>query len=582
MDRISGRARSRITAALGGLLLGVGSFWLAGGTAQALSVSGPYSSAVLALHPVAYYPLADSGPGTMSDVSGNGHNGVYGGPSGTTSDLTFGQSGPLSGNDSPNLAVTSDEATIGEFVGGSFLPSGNSARTAEAWFKSNGTTSSSAHYTLVSWGTGGTNAPFGLDADQHDVRIDTYNGTVAFDTNANIFDGQWHFLAVTYDGTSERAFLDGTQLESAKPPPNGPLATVSPSTMLVGDWLDHAFNSPIAGEEADVAVFAAALSPAQILGQFRASQITCFVSNGPELTSALADTTCGTIDLAQGTYQGPFTASRPVGLVGAAQSTTVLDGGGPVFTVSPGASVSVSNLTVTGGSNSNQGGGIFNGGTLSLTNVLVSGNRTSSEGGGIFNDDILTISNSVVSRNTAASDGGGIFSGNTLTVTNSTITDNASAGGDGGGIFNGDALSIFQSIVSNNSISPAGHDGGGIFNGDQLFMSGDTVTGNSAPSDGGGIFNGDTLTIVAGLIAHDTAGSDGGGIFNGGTLVMTGSGGIDYNTAASDGGGIFNADTATLTGTTIQGNRASLGGGIDDVGFLYPTAVSLNGNFPPP
>ncbi|MEO0854521.1 MAG: choice-of-anchor Q domain-containing protein, partial [Cyanobacteria bacterium J06648_11] len=99
--------------------------------------------------------------------------------------------------------------------------------------------------------------------------------------------------------------------------------------------------------------------------------------------------------------------------------------------------VSLSGLTLTGGSTSGSGGGIFNRESLLLADSTVSGNSAADDGGGIFNRfSTSTISNSTVSGNSAG-DGGGIFNDfSTSTVSNSTVSSN-SAADDGGGIYNG-------------------------------------------------------------------------------------------------------------------------------------------------
>jgi hypothetical protein len=86
------------------------------------------------------------------------------------------------------------------------------------------------------------------------------------------------------------------------------------------------------------------------------------------------------------------------------------------------------------------GGGIYNRGTLSVTSSNVSGNSlnayaiTDAYGGGIFNDvgGSATVSNSTIANNEAtgsdSGNGGGMYNRGTLTVTNSTISGNSAYG----------------------------------------------------------------------------------------------------------------------------------------------------------
>src|SRR5262249_25464548 len=123
---------------------------------------------------------------------------------------------------------------------------------------------------------------------------------------------------------------------------------------------------------------------------------------------------------------------------------------GRVFEVAPGATVSLSGLTIAGGQVHDRGGGILNarpgtgshdGGRLPARSGLLATTtvRNGGIGGGIENCGTLTVSNSTLANNTAeAGGGGGIENSGTLTVSNSTLANNAAQGG--GGILNNGML----------------------------------------------------------------------------------------------------------------------------------------------
>jgi len=123
--------------------------------------------------------------------------------------------------------------------------------------------------------------------------------------------------------------------------------------------------------------------------------------------------------------------------------------------------VTISGLTVRGGSATSTGGGIQNqgGGLLTLSNMALIGNSTTSSGGGVhnFSDSDLTLVNVTVSGNSAASNGGGVSAtdGN-IALTNVTITGNtadsdAAGGGNGGGLReSAAAVTVRNSVVSGN------------------------------------------------------------------------------------------------------------------------------------
>jgi hypothetical protein len=164
----------------------------------------------------------------------------------------------------------------------------------------------------------------------------------------------------------------------------------------------------------------------------------------------------------------------------------------------------------------------IDGGSVTLSGVTVSGG-SADQGGGILavNTD-LTVKNSTITGNTASQAGGGIFAlGGTLNVMSSVVDGNSAGGGSfgqGGGIAASDATVIISaSTVSNNSVSALVQnsgtadvptvDGAGIYAlGGTLAISGSKLesntasaftSGNSATCLGAGIgTSGTTVTIT--------------------------------------------------------------------------------------
>jgi predicted outer membrane repeat protein len=135
---------------------------------------------------------------------------------------------------------------------------------------------------------------------------------------------------------------------------------------------------------------------------------------------------------------------------------------------------------------------VASGATLNLSNLTISdGLSAEDDGGGILNNGTLTVTNSTFSSNQSVDDyGGAIYNGGTLTVTNSTFSGN-SAGGGGGAIENGGAnFTDGTLIVINSTFSGNGAAGGGaIGNGGTLTVTNSTFSGNEADFGGGAINN---------------------------------------------------------------------------------------------
>jgi hypothetical protein len=116
--------------------------------------------------------------------------------------------------------------------------------------------------------------------------------------------------------------------------------------------------------------------------------------------------------------------------------------------------------------------------------------------------------------------------------------------GFGGGVF-----SILGSTTIDDSTLAANQapylDGGGIFDfRGTVALDHATVSGNSAFGDGGGIWSGGQFSCESSTLADNTAGATGGGLFNG--LV----------------------GQAQVMDSEVQGNRATAGGGMSNLGQL--------------
>jgi CSLREA domain-containing protein len=241
-----------------------------------------------------------------------------------------------------------------------------------------------------------------------------------------------------------------------------------------------------------------------------------------------------------------------VNINGPEPGTLTVSGGNQtgIFLVDPGAgAVSISALTLTDGSSTTNGAAIdATGAPLALTNVTISGNTTTDRGGGVYSDSALTISGSTITGNTAGSGGGIAIVGKygVATIENSTISGNTAQ--TGGGIYSVfDALSITGSHIDTNQATSSS--GGGIATlAGSLSLTGSTVSGNTSSQGGGGILSQTKYgtTIDSSTISNNTA-TDGGG------LDVLGA----FPVSAPDQNSVLVQDS------TISGNQAPNGAGIE-------------------
>jgi len=243
-----------------------------------------YSRAVMSDSPTAYFRLDDSSGPTMSDSSPSANNGTY------AAGVRFGVPGAMAG-DSAVAAVTPSSG-IGTGGPSSGL-TGDHNFTLEAWFCRTGTVQDQS---LVSMGQPGEGNIAGLstwisntgNGTPSQLVLDLYVGVAnagslpIWDTrtvNVNLWNGQWHYLAITYSATADKVtgYVDGHDLGSLTPVT---AINLLPNPIRVGYWVDTYINQNVIGDMDDVAVYPTALSPARIEAHFVASRRSLTSASG--------------------------------------------------------------------------------------------------------------------------------------------------------------------------------------------------------------------------------------------------------------------------------------------------------------
>ena len=240
-------------------------------------------------------------------------------------------------------------------------------------------------------------------------------------------------------------------------------------------------------------------------------------------------------------------------ITGPAAGVTISGGGtSRVFQLDPGVTATLSGLTITGGSMSGFGGGVYaDHATLTLRACTISGNLATFGGGLLINEGSATLEYCIIDGNRASADGGGLDNyGGTATLDGCTISSN-SADNSGAGIFAG----LKSSVIPTTSLINT------------------TVADNSAVSGGGGLFSQGTATLNDCTFSGNIAGGSGTRGYGGGILTQSQDllsltdCTITANTATTSGGGIEAQGSVTVTSctfTTNQASPASGGGGAID------------------
>ena len=194
------------------------------------------------------------------------------------------------------------------------------------------------------------------------------------------------------------------------------------------------------------------------------------------------------VRICPGTYVETLSIAHDLQLVSEGGPTvTTIDGndGGPTVSVGAGT-VSITGLTITGGSSVGLGGGLSITGTdpVTVTDCLIVGNQ-SSDGAGIYTSSgaQLSLQQTTVAENLGEIGGGLMFQGSSLSVSQCTFTDNIS-GEVGGGmvIFGLPAVQLSDTAITDNQSL----DGGGLaVEAASLDLQDCTIERNSASSSGG-------------------------------------------------------------------------------------------------
>jgi hypothetical protein len=206
----------------------------------------------------------------------------------------------------------------------------------------------------------------------------------------------------------------------------------------------------------------------------------------------------------------------------------------------------------------------IDGGVVTLSNLVVTGGYTSSQGGGILAEDAhVTLEQCSITGNLAQQAGGGVFAqGGVLNVDHSLISDNTASGGpncSGGGLA---AVNADVTVATS------------TFSGNSAFGSGSTPQVATSGIGGGISTQTGTLTVTNSAILNNKAT----GATSGATGASLGSGVGSINTVVSvTGGSVANNRLSTVAAkvVTTQGSAfATLGG------RLTVTGTKFSGNAP--
>jgi RHS repeat-associated protein len=227
--------------------------------------SDAYESAVLDDSPTVYYPLNEANGSTAYDDSGNSYNATY------DSSVTLGITPSATASTDSATAISVSGSGIPLSRSGSMLPTGNSARTGEIWFK----TTVTGYQMLLNWGTFGADDFFDFYINGSQVYVGDYNYNVNFASPATLDDGNWHMADVTWDPSGGpdpiHVYIDGDQVYEGAFPDT---STLNTGSGIFAAGAEVGGGLALSGSLDDVAVYPSALSASDIAAHYDATLST--------------------------------------------------------------------------------------------------------------------------------------------------------------------------------------------------------------------------------------------------------------------------------------------------------------------
>jgi hypothetical protein len=218
-------------------------------------------SASLATGLVAAYGFDEGAGSQLADASGNGHTGTISG--GTWVPGRFGNALSFDGT-----SAFVDLGSLGTFYQSGF--------TLEAWVKKSGTKKDAAVVgTWTSEGGGGPMMWVDHIAGDYELTLGNVALSGYLDSGTTPSVGQWQHIAATFDGTTARFYVDGTEVANR---------TVTGSVGTSNTWRIGAYGSSpdgfFDGAVDDVRIYNHALSAAEIQNDMN-QPVTVVVPPGP-------------------------------------------------------------------------------------------------------------------------------------------------------------------------------------------------------------------------------------------------------------------------------------------------------------
>ncbi len=236
--------------------------------------------------------------------------------------------------------------------------------------------------------------------------------------------------------------------------------------LLAGDGDTITFHSSLNGETLTLSSALAINDDITIDGDFMGNDNSADITLSGGNATRLFNITGGTVNLEALTIANGNSTNIALTRVGTERR-------GGAVRVESGATLNLTNSTISSSIGGDSGAGIASFGTLNVSNSLISGNTSSFGGGGgvAAFGGVTTITNSTITQNVGVSSGGLFTSGGSINVSGSTVSGNRQSGTSSSRF--DEAFGFSGTISFSNSI--VGNSGGQVDLGGSITFSGPTI-----------------------------------------------------------------------------------------------------------
>ena len=243
---------------------------------------------------VLLWHLNDAGGGSEPDASGDGHTGTPASVSNASGIMMHSASYSTSSagtifENAANFNGSNSDIDAASATATALGINGNNPRTTMCWAKSDNWSNDD---NLWAMGNNSTRQDWSLLARTNGFKLNTWGDDLTWDEMRDEEKDNWFHVAATYDGTTMRLYLNGT--ERATRTPGSALGTADNYPLRVGN--DHGYNgNPWDGLIQEFAMFDEALTAADIRSIYNTQDIFASGAYGPSSGSVAVGAVIATV-----------------------------------------------------------------------------------------------------------------------------------------------------------------------------------------------------------------------------------------------------------------------------------------------